>query len=151
MDISELTIMIADILKRYDEEQPAHNDYKPGIGPFTETKLVRKIADELSIREIPSEVKKTPDLDIREGIAVEFKITRPYGNNGKPAENWSVNLLHPYEGNESLIGDAIKLSKLPGYSQKVLFVIGYEHNPSKIGVYIRGYPTHRTTKTPKGG
>jgi hypothetical protein len=64
--------------------------------------------------------------------AIEFKIVRPFGDNGREAENWSVNMLHPYEGNVSLIGDAIKLSKLGGYSHKGLFVIGFEHSPAKI-------------------
>ena len=64
--------------------------------------------------------------------AIEFKIVRPFGDNGREAENWSVNLLHPYAGNVSLIGDAIKLSGLSGYRSKGLFVIGYEHDPPKI-------------------
>ena len=75
-----------------------------------------------------------PDLDVEGEVAVEFKIVRPFGDNGKEAENWTVNLLHPYEGNTSLIGDALKLSKLGGYSQKVLFVIGYEHDPPRISL-----------------
>ena len=41
-------------------------------------------------------------------------------------------MLHPYPGNVSLLGDALKLLQLPRYSRKGLFVIGYEHNPAKI-------------------
>jgi len=42
-------------------------------------------------------------------VALEFKIARPFGDNGKEAENWSVNLPHPYAGNVSVIGDCLKL------------------------------------------
>ena len=50
-------------------------------------------------------------------------------------KNWSVNMLHPYPGNESLIGDAIKLSSdLHAYRHKGLFVIGFEHDPAKISL-----------------
>ncbi len=76
--------------------------------------------------------KRTPDLLIPERWAIEFKITRPFGDNGKEAENWSVNLLHPYPGNVSTIGDCYKLAKLGGPERKAVAVIGYEHSPPKI-------------------
>jgi hypothetical protein len=73
-------------------------------------------------------------LDIQNKWAIEFKIVRPFGDNGKEAENWSVNMLHPYPGNVSLISDAIKLIRLDGYTKKGLFVIGYEHDPARISL-----------------
>ena len=78
--------------------------------------------------------KRIPDLDIQHQWAIEFKIVRPFGDNGKEAENWSVNMLHPYPGNVSLITDAIKLIQLCGFTKKGLFVIGFEHNPVKISL-----------------
>lgn len=66
--------------------------------------------------------------------AVECKIARPFGDNGKPAENWSVNLLHPYAGNTSLLGDCLKLRALVTNERKAAVVIGYEHTPPKISL-----------------
>jgi len=43
-----------------------------------------------------------------------------------------VNLLHPYPGNISTIGDCYKLSALQCSERKAVIVIGYEHNPGKI-------------------
>lgn len=43
-------------------------------------------------------------------------------------------MLHPYPGNVSLIGDAIKLASLSSYANKGLFVIGFEHSPAKINL-----------------
>jgi len=99
--------VIADILKRFDSERPIHKAFRPGIGPFGEPQIVREIARRLASRGIPAQTKRTPDLDVQAVWALEFKIVRPFGDNGREAENWSVNLLHPYDGNVSLIGDAI--------------------------------------------
>ncbi len=43
-------------------------------------------------------------------------------------------MLHPYGGNVSLIGDAIKLADLHGFRRKGLFLVGFEHNPAKINL-----------------
>jgi hypothetical protein len=56
------------------------------------------------------------------------------GDNGKEAENWSVNLLHPYPGNVSTIGDYYKLAKHPGPERRAILVIGYEHVPPKTSL-----------------
>ncbi len=133
MQLSEIVGAIADILKDFDSERPSHKSFKPGIGPFGEPQLLIEIAQRLTRQGIPARTRQTPaDMDIQDIWAFEFKIVRPFGNNDKEAESWSQNLLHPYEGNISLIGDAIKLSKLDSYPKKGLFAIGYEHDPARI-------------------
>lgn len=133
MKIAELVSVVADSLKEFDSERPVHRSFKPGVGPFGEPQLLIEIARRLTGMGISARTNKTrADMDVQDVWAIEFKIVRPFGDNNNPAENWSQNLLHPYEGNTSLIGDAIKLSKLDGYSKKCLFAIGYEHNPPQI-------------------
>lgn len=134
MKYYDIVTTIADILKAFDAEEPVHKAFKPGIGPFGEPQIVRIIAQRLSEIGIQSETRRTPDLDIQHEWAIEFKIVRPFGDNGKEAENWSVNMLHPYSGNVSLIGDAIKLTTLSTYLNKGLFIIGFEHDPAKISL-----------------
>jgi len=134
MDYSFLVNKIADILKSFDSEKPRHKQFQEGVGPFGEPQLIKAIADKLNQCSIPAKTKRTPDLEISNEWAIEFKIVRPYGDNGKEAENWTVNLLHPYPGNESLIGDAIKLQAIEGYTHKGLFIIGYEHDPAIKGL-----------------
>jgi hypothetical protein len=134
MEYKEIVQKIADILKDYDSKFPVHKNFQPGIGPFGETQIVNVIANRLSEEGFPAQTRRTPDLDIQREWAIEFKIVRPFGDNGKEAENWSVNMLHPYPGNTSLIGDAIKLSSLENYRRKGLLVIGFEHNPPKISL-----------------
>ena len=132
MEYSEIVKTVANILKEYDQEVPVHKAFRPGIGPFGEPQIVRVIADRLCNKGLSAKTKRTPDLVIEDQWAIEFKIVRPFGDNGKEAENWSVNMLHPYAGSTSLIGDALKLANLEVYPNKGLFVIGFEHNPPKI-------------------
>lgn len=115
--------------------KPCKN-FQPGVGPYGEPQLVRFVAE--CFKQLKPygtvQTKRTPDLLISGQWALEFKIVRPFGDNGKEAENWSVNLLHPYEGNVSLIGDCLKLSRLEGCERKAAIVIGYEHTPARISL-----------------
>ena len=134
MQYKELVELIADLLKSLDKERPVHKSFQAGIGPFGEPQIVGQIAKGLSDLGLAAQTKRTPDMTIEHDWAIEFKIVRPFGDNGKEAENWSVNLLHPYPGNVSLIGDAIKLYELEDYKHKGLFIVGYEHDPPKISL-----------------
>ena len=134
MNLDELVKKIADYLKDFDSTYPVHKNFQPGIGPFGEPQLIKLIEKFLNEIGHKAKTKKTPDLVIDKFWAIEFKIVQPFGDNGKEAENWSVNMLHPYGGNTSSLGDALKLQELPDYKNKIIFVIGYEHNPPKISL-----------------
>ena len=137
---------IADILKDFDTERPIDQSrYRPGIGPFRESQLVRQVAERLTGRGVSGEravaqTHRTPDMSIRspeqqsglDSWAIEFKIVRPFGDNGNEAEDWSQNLLHPYIGNVSLIGDALKITGLDDYQCKGLVAICYQHESPQI-------------------
>jgi hypothetical protein len=133
--LDELVNDIANELVRVDASGQAFRGFHAGVGPYGEPQLVKLIADGLnSIPRFRNAVrtKRTPDLLIQDEWALEFKIVRPFGDNAKEAENWSVNLIHPYAGNVSTIGDCYKLAKWPGAEQKAAIVIGYEHTPPKL-------------------
>lgn len=131
---------IAEGLKWIDGTGVPHSNYKPGVGPYGEPQMVKKIVEFLN-RNHPDIYanaisKRVPDVLIPNKWALEFKIVRPFGDNGKEAEHWSQNLIHPYEGNVSSIGDAIKLLKTEFDERKGIIVIAYEHTPPKIEVEI---------------
>lgn len=132
MNINQLLREIADFLREFDSTRPVHKGFRPGIGPFGEPQIVKEIERGLNLKGLDARTQRTPDMSIGYEWAIEFKIARPFGDNGKEAEDWSVNLLHPYEGNVSLLGDCLKLKSLPNYSRKAALVIGYEHDPAKI-------------------
>jgi hypothetical protein len=135
MDLNEIAFDIAEALVAIDCSSPPFKEFKRGVGPYGEPQLVVEIARRLN--EIPKYretvlTKRTPDLLIPGEWLLEFKIARPFGDNGKQAENWSVNLLHPYAGNSSTIGDCLKLLSLSSDERKAVIVIGYEHDPPQI-------------------
>ena len=115
--------------------QTRSRSYSPGVGPYGEPQLLKKISSILNKNDAYHRkivTRRTPDLLIHGSWALEFKIIRPFGDNGKEAENWSVNLLHPYEGNQSSLGDCLKLCNLHIPERKAVVVIGFEHNPPVI-------------------
>jgi hypothetical protein len=68
--------------------------------------------------------------------AIEFKLLRPFGDNGSEVEHWSENALHPYLGNVSSIGDSIKLIESGFFERKAILVFGYEHSLPLIDITI---------------
>lgn len=135
MELTEIARDVADVLKQFDSEKPVHKAFKAGIGPFGEPQLVKTLADRLNgLGKYCTQTRRTPDLIVNSEWFIEFKIVRPFGDNGEVAENWSVNMLHPYAGNTSLIGDALKLIALDSNFRKAVFLIGYEHQPPKVSL-----------------
>src|SRR5208282_2202992 len=92
MELQEVVNDIASGLSALDAAGSRFREFQPGVGPFGEPQLVKKIAGYLNtltkycglVR-----TKRCPDLLIPDEWAIEVKITRPYGDNGKEAENWS--------------------------------------------------------------
>lgn len=137
MHLEDLVTEIANAIVRVDNSRVPFRTFQPGVGPYGEPQLVKQIAAYLNgLDGFKGTVstKRTPDLLLKNAWAVEFKIVRPFGDNGREAENWSVNLLHPYAGNISTIGDCLKLESLKCTERKAVVVIGYEHSPSKINL-----------------
>ncbi len=78
--------------------------------------------------------KQKCDLVIPDEWAIEFKLIRPFGDNGVEAEHWSENVLHPYPGNTSSIGDCLKLLESGFAERKAIVIFGYEPDPAVISL-----------------
>jgi hypothetical protein len=137
MDLSQVVDDIADALVAIDSSGIPFKQFQNGVGPYGEPQLMRAIVQRLA--ESPAyrgkaATRRTPDVLISGHWALEFKLARPFGDNGKQAENWSVNLLHPYAGNVSVVGDCLKLERWDGSERRAVVVIGYEHSPPQISL-----------------
>ena len=126
----------ADALVAVDATKQAHKKFQPGIGPFGEADAVRAALPYLCTANQrlfgDARMRRTPDLLLPNTWALEFKLIRPFGDNGKPAEHWSQNVLHPYRGNTSALGDCLKLLENDLTERKGIIVFGYEHTPAQI-------------------
>jgi len=135
--VDQLLSDIADACVAVDSSGVPFRGFHPGVGPYGEPQLVKLLANHLNTLPTYSGramCKRTPDLLLCGLWALEFKIARPFGDNGLEAENWSVNLLHPYPGNISLFGDCLKLASLQTPEKRAAVVIGFEHNPARISL-----------------
>jgi hypothetical protein len=144
MEIVELVEDLARALKAADQDKPigSAGRFKPGVGPLTEAELTTAILTQLRSMNRTTYARCGPlrypssryscDLVLAGEWALELKLARPFGDNGKPAERWSENLLYPYPGNTSAIGDCLKLLRSGFAERKAVVVIGYEHSPPKI-------------------
>ncbi len=137
MELRQVIEDIAAALVAVDVSGVPFKQFRLGVGPYGEPQLLRAVAHHLNT--LPTyggavQTKRTPDLLIPGAWALEFKLARPFGDNGNEAEDWSVNLLHPYEGNISLVGDCLKLQKLSRTERKAAVVVGYEHTPPRIAL-----------------
>jgi hypothetical protein len=137
MDLETVVQDIADVLKGIDSSGVPFKAFHPGVGPYGEPQLVKLVSKGLNCIQRYggcAKTRRTPDLLIEGHWAIEIKIARPFGDNGKLAENWSVNLLHPYAGNTSLLGDCLKLREITCSEQKAAVAIGYEHYPPQMSL-----------------
>ena len=136
----EIVEEFAEALKVIDDSRAPFKNFQPGVGPYWEPQVTRKsliyLIDEYPKKYKGAKTKRTPDVLIPNRWALEFKIVRPFGDNGKEAEHWSQNLLHPYAGNVSSIGDVMSLMKLDIKERKGIVVFTYEHNPPIIDLSL---------------
>jgi hypothetical protein len=151
LSLGDIVSDFADAFKDVDETYPQGasrtRTYRPGIGPLTEADAVNRALQHLkegtrssyyrdaSPKRYPNS-RQQCDLVIPEEWAIEFKLLRPFGDNGAEAEHWSENVLHPYPGNVSSIGDSIKLAESGFPERKAIVIFGYEHSPPLIDITI---------------
>lgn len=126
----------AQALHDIDRSGVVHKSFRPGIGPFGESDAIKAalaiLKKKYSEKYQEAVTQRQPDFLIPHQWQIEFKILRPFGDNGKEAENWSQNLLHPYRGNTSTIGDCFKLLASNREERSAVVVFGYEHDPAQI-------------------
>src|SRR5690242_12476373 len=99
MELEQIVDDVGLALSKVDQSGVGFKQFQLGVGPYGEPQLVGAVANHLNA--LPPynravRTKRTPDLLIPGAWALEFKLARPFGDNGREAENWSVNLLHPY-------------------------------------------------------
>lgn len=130
----------AEALEWIDGSRERFKGFQPGVGRYGEPQLVKKALECLRSK-YPGEfegavTKREPDVLIPGCWALEFKIVRPFGDNGVSAEHWSQNLLHPYDDNTSAIGDALKLQRLEINVRKGVVVFVYSHTPPRVQIEL---------------
>ncbi len=89
IELSQLVSDVSSCLCQIDASRGRFKGFQPGVGPYGEPQLVKLISERLN--QNPTYIgraitKRSPDLLIRGDWAVEVKIAKPFGDNGKEAE-----------------------------------------------------------------
>jgi hypothetical protein len=127
--------------------------FSPGIGPHTESRTVELVLSELvsypsSIYsglvelEVPYPDSSQTRCDVCIGTtpawiwAIEVKMLRLMGDNGKPNDNMLMHILSPYPSHHSALTDCEKLvnSSLGGRKAIIIFAYDSEKWPAEIAV-----------------
>ncbi len=151
LSLNDIVNDFAIAFKAVDATGPVEKKFKKGIGPFEEENAVQIALDYLkqiknSDYKDALQNKRYPntgeacDLVIPDKWAIEFKLARPFGNNGEVSEYWLKKVLDPYqekkESKRSAIGDCIKLIQSEFRERKAVIIFGYEHTPPRMDLTV---------------
>jgi hypothetical protein len=144
MELINVINDFADALRHVDSTRPVEGSFQAGIGPHTEDH-----SRDLALRYLKNQSKtalyyknagslqypgrrEMCDVIIPQKWAIELKLLRPYGDNDKESEHWSSKLIHPYYGNKSAVGDALKLLSSDFIEKKAIVLFSYEHEIPRL-------------------
>ena len=110
--------------------------YQPGIGPHSEPAAVRLIVNDLINTDserfgnaaiavpYPAAPRQRCDLVFpgKDGWAIEVKLARFKGDNGKPADETLMHIISPYEADRSALTDCTKLT-ISGFDENLAILI----------------------------
>ena len=142
----ELETFVADFargLMLADGRRPVAKEFQPGIGPFGEPDAVELVMKELEQAEpsryrgqysvavkYPSIVRQQCDLCLGTAPvwewAIEIKLLRMLGDNGKSNDNMLMHILSPYPKHRSALTDCTKLLSSGLSGRKAILIYGFE-------------------------
>jgi hypothetical protein len=153
LELKQLIDDVAVSIKSIDARRPRAANartgavYQPGIGPHPETKAVALIVSELeglfaaryagAMQTNISYPNGRQKCDLCVGAspswdwAIEIKMLRLMGDNGKPNDNMLMHILSPYPADRSALTDCVKLleSGLPGRKAVIIYGFDYPNLP----------------------
>jgi hypothetical protein len=145
LDLKTLVMDFASGMEKADAKCPQQvssrtgKAYQPGLGPHTEAKTVDLVMLELqAIRPDTYQEHATgvpyPDVSpvrrcdlVVASWAVEAKMLRIMGDNGKPNDNMLMHILSPYPQHRSALTDCRKLGESSLGPRKAILIFGYEY------------------------
>lgn len=148
LDIKTIVADFAKAIRAVDHLRPvwtssrSGNAYLPGIGPHPETETVRLVTDRLSTSHperyspyalgvpYPSGSRQKCDWVIGDPPrwAIEVKMLRLMGDNGKPNDNMLMHILSPYPVNRSALTDVSKLQESGFACRRAVLIYGFDYS-----------------------
>ena len=145
MELQQFTDLIAAGLERADALRPGPPPsrtgtiYQAGVGAHSEDRMVELALAAVSDRlngvtvetrvpyprsgRIKCDVRLSGDTD----WAIEVKLLRRLGDNGKPNDNILMHILSPYKQDRSAVTDCVKLAQSGFAARQAVMIIGFEY------------------------
>jgi hypothetical protein len=149
MELQELVADFASALARVDAGRPqalnarSRAPYQSGIGPHTEPATVALVIADIKAAKPDSYItaahlaipynRSRDKCDICIGAppawewAIEVKMIRMLGDNGKPNDNLVGHILSPYPSQHSALTDCTKLVQSQLHGRKAILMYGYDY------------------------
>ncbi len=147
--LEEIVRDFADAVELADRKRPQARNartgqaFHPGIGPHTESQTVRLVMQELATLQPAKYGNYKVGVRYRDASrlscdlclgtapnwdwAIEVKMLRFLGDNGKANDNILMHLLSPYAGHRSALTDCEKLTSSTLASRVAVLVYGFDH------------------------
>ena len=118
--------------------------YQAGLGPHGENAAVKLVLAQMRTARPGVYDAARPvaypgsrlvcDLGIGEPLewAVEVKMVRAFGDNGKPDDTYLHEVLSPYESDHSALSDAAKLRRSAFKCRKAILLYGYDYSQRSL-------------------
>jgi hypothetical protein len=143
MDLAEIVTQFAAAMTLADGRKPiavsprSGRTYQPGIGPHPEDRAVDLVVAELAhlrpdwhirLRVCYPDSKQTCDMLIRDPgeWAIEVKMFRPNGDNGKPDDTAIKDILSPFTSDRSALTDCVKLAASRIARRRAVLIYGFD-------------------------
>jgi hypothetical protein len=135
--------------------------FQPGIGPHTETLTVRLVYEHIGYDSyrlgVPYGDGSKQACDVCIGSpdswswAVEVKMLRLMGDNGKPNDNILMHILSPYPAHRSALTDCEKLVGSTLAPRKAIMIYGYDYDRWPMDPVIDAFETLARERVDLGG
>jgi hypothetical protein len=157
--LQAIVTSFAGAMKSLDHDAPVWTSdrtgkaYQPGIGPHPETETVKLVAGRLASeqpstygtyelgRPYPSAPRQKCDWTFGSPLswAVEVKMLRLMGDNGKPNDNMLMHILSPYPAHRSALTDVDKLAASGFDCHLAILIYGYDYPQWPMGPTIEAF------------
>jgi hypothetical protein len=149
IELAQLVDDFAEAIQLADARGPqARNSrsgisYMPGMGPHSEAETLELVVTELSKRNLayvphsfgvpyPGATRQRCDWCLGSAPcwewAIEAKMLRMFGDNGKLNDNMLMHILSPYAAHRSALTDCTKLAASALDARKALLIFGYDYD-----------------------
>lgn len=140
--------------------------FQPGIGPHGEAKTIEMVMAELRGMypdrygayslgvPYPNNPRQKCDLCIGTdgdwAFAIESKLLRMLGDNGKPNDNMLMHILSPYETHRSALTDCAKLARSGFASRTAVLIYGFESDEYPLEQAVSAFQILANARVPLG-